>query len=180
MAVKRSLSVIDLIDFFYFKHLGQFVRVTWEVNGLTHHAYASGVVPTAPRVARFYTTSGDYSLVLSQILSLSVEDEVLDTRGGVWFTGVTEEAKAAPGKETTMTKIDQVALDVIDAILAEDGTFTREAGQVLHGLADSTGHDYKAISLAVLYLEQAGFVSVDRQDHPEAHRANRLVGIRLI
>lgn len=104
----------------------------------------------------------------------------LDTESGVWFNGGTEGRPTPREKETNMTKIDQVALDVIDALLREDGDFERDPGQVLFGLAEATGHDYKACSLAVLYLETMGFVEVERRDAPEAHKANRLIKIRLL
>ena len=78
-----------------------------------------------------------------------------------------------------MNKIDQVALDIIDAIGAEGGEFARDPGQVLLDLSAVTGHEYKSVSLAVLYLERMDMVEVDRYDAPEAHRANRLVRIRL-
>lgn len=105
---------------------------------------------------------------------------VLDTESQVWFNGGTEGEAPPREKETTMTKIDQVALDVIDALLREDGDFERDPGQVLFGLAEATGHEYKAVSLAVLYLESMGFVDVERRDSPEAHKANRLIRIRLL
>lgn len=79
-----------------------------------------------------------------------------------------------------MNRIDQVALDVIDAIGDEGGEFEREPGHVLLDLAEATGHEYKSVSLAVLYLERMGMVEVDRYDEPQARRANRLVRIRLI
>jgi hypothetical protein len=107
-------------------------------------------------------------------------EEVLDTESRVCFTGGTEGEAPPREKETNMTQIDQVALDLIDALLREDGEFERDPGQVLYGLAEATGHDYKACSLGVLYLESMGFVEVERRDAPEAHKANRLIRIRLV
>jgi hypothetical protein len=137
---------------------------------------------TMLRLAACGWSPQDLATAWTQILNAYRRPSVpnLDTESKVWFNRGTERGKAPRRKETQMNRIDQVALDIIDAIGNEGGEFEREPGQVLHGLAEATGHDYKEVSLGVLYLERMEMVEVDRYDAPEAHRANRLVRVRLI
>jgi hypothetical protein len=78
-----------------------------------------------------------------------------------------------------VSKLEDAALDVIDAVLAEGGSFERDAGDVLKDLADATDRPYKTVSLAVLYLEREGLAEVERWGAPESHRANKLVRVTL-
>lgn len=79
-----------------------------------------------------------------------------------------------------MSQVDQVAVDVLEHVIANDGEVTGEAGTVLKAIAEATGNEYKAVSVAVLYLERMGFVQVARKDEPESRRANRIEGVYLV
>lgn len=85
------------------------------------------------------------------------------------------------------TNLETNALAIIDALAEEGDYFTAPYGRVLVGLAQRiygdhvrTGDpEYKAISLAVLYLEAADLVVVDRALRDEAHQANVILSLRL-
>lgn len=88
----------------------------------------------------------------------------------------------------TISKIEQAQLDVLDFLIEEGGYWTGPDGEVLLSLAaavcendivDSQSSAYKRISLAVLRLEQAGLVTVERRYHDQAERANIIEAIRL-
>lgn len=85
------------------------------------------------------------------------------------------------------TNLETNALAIID-VLAEGGDFlTAEWGQVLitltrriYGEDKKVGDpEYKAISLAVLYLEEADLVHVARANRDESQKANIVLSIRL-
>lgn len=85
------------------------------------------------------------------------------------------------------TNLESNSLAVLDVLTAEGDYFTAEYGQVLVSLTRRIyGEDkkvgdpeYKAISMAVLYLEQAELVTVDRAHRDEAQKANVVLSIRL-
>lgn len=85
------------------------------------------------------------------------------------------------------TNLETNALAVIDVLAEEGDYFTAPYGQVLitltrriYGEDKKIGDpEYKAISLAVLYLEEADFVVVDRAHRDEAQKANIVLSIRL-
>lgn len=87
-----------------------------------------------------------------------------------------------------ISKIEQAQLDVLDLLIEEGGYWTGPDGEVLltlaaavyaHEVVDSQSSSYKRVSLAVLRLEQAGLVTVERRYHDEAERANIIEAIRL-
>lgn len=87
-----------------------------------------------------------------------------------------------------ITKIEQMQLDVLDFLIEEGGYWSGPDGEVLLSLAGAICEDevvtsqsssYKRVSLAVLRLEQAGLVGVERRYHDEAERANIIEAIRL-
>ncbi len=79
-----------------------------------------------------------------------------------------------------MTQVDRVAVDVLEFVMDSGGWYEAEAGTVLSSIAEATGNPYKAVSVAVLYLERMGFVEVGRASHPQPERANRIESIQVV
>ena len=85
------------------------------------------------------------------------------------------------------TNLETNALAVIDVLAQAGDIFTADYGQVLVELTRAIyGEDkkvgdpeYKAISMAVLYLEQADLVTVERAHRDESQKANIVLSIRL-
>ena len=75
--------------------------------------------------------------------------------------------------------VEQAMLNVLDYIIAQGGEVADEPGRLLATIATATGVPYKAVSVAVLALEQIGFVQVERASHPDPGRANRVARIAL-
>lgn len=70
--------------------------------------------------------------------------------------------------------VEHAMLAVLDYVIEQGGEVADEPGHVLSGLAAATGLPYKAVSVAVLALEQVEFVQVERAVRPDAHQANRI------
>lgn len=90
---------------------------------------------------------------------------------------------------TTMSQIDDLQLRVLDVLIAHDGYFGGEWGQVLVSLAQeafgdedirSQDREYQQTSIALLRLEAVGFVHVDRAYRDEAQKANVITAVRLL
>jgi hypothetical protein len=88
-----------------------------------------------------------------------------------------------------MSQIDDLQLRVLDVLIEHDGYYSAEFGRVLVTLAQEAFGDedirtgdrqYHQTSIAVLRLEQVGFVTVDRAYRDEAEKANVITGIRLL
>lgn len=85
------------------------------------------------------------------------------------------------------TNIETTALAIIDVLTEEGDYFTAPWGQVLVGIARRIYGDhikvgdpeYKAVSIAVLYLEAADFVTVERANRDESQKANVVLSVRL-
>jgi hypothetical protein len=85
------------------------------------------------------------------------------------------------------SNLEMNALAIIDVLAEEGDYFTAPYGQVLVSLTRRIYGDdkkvgdpeYKAISLALLYLEQADFVRIDRAHRDESQKANVILSIRL-
>jgi hypothetical protein len=85
------------------------------------------------------------------------------------------------------TNLETNALAIIDVLAEEGDFFTADYGQVLvtltrriYGEDKKVGDpEYKAISLAVLYLEQAELITVDRAHRDESQKANVVLSLRL-
>jgi hypothetical protein len=86
---------------------------------------------------------------------------------------------------TGVSKIEQAQLDVLDAILDAGGVWTGPDEECLLSLAQEIygedtlmgSNEYRRISLAVLRLEAAELVTVNRRYHDEAVQANVLESI---
>lgn len=83
--------------------------------------------------------------------------------------------------------LEDVALDVLDVLIGAGGTWTAPEGQVLTTLAQEVVDDgrvgepgYKRVSMAVLYLEHAELVTVERRDVPESRKANVILSISVV
>lgn len=78
-----------------------------------------------------------------------------------------------------MTSLDVVMNDVLDAVIAYGGRIDADPGELLKRLATEVGHDYYAVAAAVRRLELVGFLTVERYDHPESRKANKVVALEL-
>lgn len=79
-----------------------------------------------------------------------------------------------------MTQLDETMLLVLDYVIAGDGEVQAEPGHLLSEIAEFIHAPYKAVSVAVLALEQIGFIQVERASHPDPARANRVCRIALV
>lgn len=83
---------------------------------------------------------------------------------------------------------EQTMLSVLDTLIEHDGLWSGRPGEVLSSLSQyifgpdavTQFNEYHQVSLAVLGLEDMGFVRVDRRDRTEAHKANVLLRIILL
>lgn len=87
------------------------------------------------------------------------------------------------------SNLERTMLEIIDVIADHGGTYRsdtygatlRELASLVHGEEVPVGDKrYHATSLAVLRLEEIGFVSVDRAYHDEAARANVILSVSVL
>jgi len=80
-----------------------------------------------------------------------------------------------PGKP-----VDEVAMLVLDLLVANGGTLDSEPGQLLKAIAEATDCDYFGVATAVRMLEDVGFIQVERAVAVRAEKANRVISIHLL
>lgn len=87
-----------------------------------------------------------------------------------------------------MASLEELSLEVLDLLIKEGGSITAPWGQCLTKIASAVfGRDiavgdaeYKRTSLAVIYLEEADLVEVDRAYERSARKANIIISVRAV
>lgn len=76
--------------------------------------------------------------------------------------------------------VDKVASDVLSYVMSQGGEVEAEPGRLLARLTDATGYTYSQVSLAVRYLEDVGFLYVERLSDTTRRQHNMLVMVRVV
>lgn len=78
-------------------------------------------------------------------------------------------------------KIDDVASALLDHVVESGGVVEdrTESGQLIKGMAEATGVTYGQCAVAVRYLEDIGFLRVERYSHNVSSQHNFVVRVEL-